>query len=531
MSTDDITTLKQQLADAHTEIDRLKAQLQAYQQFIQYNPGAHAIFDTEMRYIAASQNYLTGYNIADRDYIGEGHYELFPEMPQRWKDVHSRTLAGAIERSDMDAFERPDGSITYNRWECRPWYQADDSIGGLITYTEVITEQIEAQQQLRESEKQFRSLIENSPDIITQVDADANILFSYYPGMGIFPDARGTNLLTAIEDEEAREITREYLQKVLDTGELQRREGAIHDAMRNGMVWYNQVYAPTKDENGNITSITIINRDITDRKASEAELRDNEYRFKKVFENIPAVIFTINPDGTFGMSEGLALAAMGLKPGEVVGQNVFEMYANLPEALEAIRTALGGQEVRHTSTVGHIIFENLYTPILDDDGEVAYMLGISFDVTYREQATEERRKLQQQIIDAQQRALQELSTPIIPILDRVLIMPIIGNVDSHRARDIMRAVLAGISQHRAKVVIMDITGVPLVDTGVADHLNKTIQAARLKGAHTIVTGVSDAVAETVIDLGIDWSKVDTLRDLQTGLRTALSTLGYEIHKH
>ena len=94
----------------------------------------------------------------------------------------------------------------------------------------------------------------------------------------------------------------------------------------------------------------------------------------------------------------------------------------------------------------------------------------------------------------------------------------------------MRAVLQGISQHRAKVVIMDITGVPLVDTGVADHLNKTIQAARLKGAHTIVTGVSDAVAETVIDLGIDWSRVETLRDLQTGLVMALRMLGYEIHK-
>jgi rsbT co-antagonist protein RsbR len=74
-------------------------------------------------------------------------------------------------------------------------------------------------------------------------------------------------------------------------------------------------------------------------------------------------------------------------------------------------------------------------------------------------------------------------------------------------------------------VILDITGVPIVDSGVADHLDKTIQAARLKGAHTTVTGISDAVAETIVDLGIDWSGIETLADLQTGLVVALSSLG------
>lgn len=79
-----------------------------------------------------------------------------------------------------------------------------------------------------------------------------------------------------------------------------------------------------------------------------------------------------------------------------------------------------------------------------------------------------------------------------------------------------------------KVVILDITCVPIVDSGVASHLNKTIQAARLKGTHTIVTGISDAVAETIVDLGIDWQGIETLSDLQTGLVTALNSLGIKI---
>jgi rsbT co-antagonist protein RsbR len=97
-----------------------------------------------------------------------------------------------------------------------------------------------------------------------------------------------------------------------------------------------------------------------------------------------------------------------------------------------------------------------------------------------------------------------------------------------RARDITRALLAGIRQLRAKAVILDITGVPLVDSGVANHLNKTIQAARLKGARTIVTGISDAVAETIVDLGIDWSGIETVSDLQTGLIVALNSLGVRL---
>ena len=137
---------------------------------------------------------------------------------------------------------------------------------------------------------------------------------------------------------------------------------------------------------------------------------------------------------------------------------------------------------------------------------------------------EESARLQQEVIEAQRHALEELSTPIIPILEGVIVMPLIGSIDMMRARDVTRNLLAGIREHHAKVVILDITGVPIVDSGVAAYLNKTIQAARLKGARTIVTGVSDAVAETIVDLGIDWSGIETLGDLQTGLRAVMAGL-------
>jgi rsbT co-antagonist protein RsbR len=148
----------------------------------------------------------------------------------------------------------------------------------------------------------------------------------------------------------------------------------------------------------------------------------------------------------------------------------------------------------------------------------------------------EQEQLQQQIIETQQQALKELSTPVIPLInaingrDGIIMMPLVGRVDTLRARNITRALLAGISRYRAGVVIVDITGVPVVDSDVANHLNKTMQTVRLKGAQTIVTGISDAVAESIVDLGIDWNAMTTLSDLQTGLITALHLLGVELNK-
>jgi len=151
---------------------------------------------------------------------------------------------------------------------------------------------------------------------------------------------------------------------------------------------------------------------------------------------------------------------------------------------------------------------------------------------FLEREVAERAEIEQERTHLQQQLIQELSTPIIPLVDTpqgsIIALPLIGNIDSMRAKDITRALLAGIREHNAQVVIVDITGVSIVDSGVANHLNKTIQAARLKGTRTIVTGISEAVAETIVDLGIDWSGIETLSDLQVGLVVALDDLGIKL---
>jgi PAS domain S-box-containing protein len=130
---------------------------------IRHDPNAIAVYDEDLRYIFVSERYLDDYKVKDRNIIGKHHYEVFPEMPERWKQVHQRVLAGAVERAEEDRFERLDGSVDYNRWECRPWNRIDGSIGGMITYTEVITDRKIAEAALQKSEAIFNSFMEHCP--------------------------------------------------------------------------------------------------------------------------------------------------------------------------------------------------------------------------------------------------------------------------------------------------------------------------------------------------------------------------------
>ncbi|MBD3267754.1 PAS domain S-box protein [bacterium] len=139
---------------------------------IRYDPNAIAVYDKLLNYIFVSERYLADYQVKDKDIIGKHHYEVFPEIPQRWRDIHQRVLEGHVERADEDFFVRPDGSIDYTRWECRPWYNDKGEVAGMITYTEVITKRKEAELALKESEEKYRTYITHSPLGIFIADAN-----------------------------------------------------------------------------------------------------------------------------------------------------------------------------------------------------------------------------------------------------------------------------------------------------------------------------------------------------------------------
>jgi len=134
----------------------------------------------------------------------------------------------------------------------------------------------------------------------------------------------------------------------------------------------------------------------------------------------------------------------------------------------------------------------------------------------------------ERIIRQQQEAIRELSTPVLPVRERLLILPIIGVIDPQRARQLTEQLLRGIRTNRAKVVVIDITGVPSVDATVANHLVQTVDASRLMGANVIVTGLSSEIAQTLVTIGVDLSKINAIGDLQGGIEEAERLLGYKV---
>lgn len=134
----------------------------------------------------------------------------------------------------------------------------------------------------------------------------------------------------------------------------------------------------------------------------------------------------------------------------------------------------------------------------------------------------------ERIIRQQQEAIRELSTPVLQVRERLLILPIIGVIDSQRARQLTEQLLRAIRRNRAKVVVVDITGVPTIDSTVANHLVQTVEASRLMGASVIITGLSSEIAQTLVTIGVDLNKMNTVGDLQGGLEEAERLLGYEV---
>jgi rsbT co-antagonist protein RsbR len=146
---------------------------------------------------------------------------------------------------------------------------------------------------------------------------------------------------------------------------------------------------------------------------------------------------------------------------------------------------------------------------------IAVTVGVSF--------VDERER----VIREQQEAIRELSTPVLQVRDRLLILPIIGVLDSPRARQLTEQLLGAIQANRAKVVVIDITGVAAIDLTVANHLVQTVEASRLMGADAIITGLSSEIAHTLVDLGVDLSMMRTVGDLQGGLEEAERLISYK----
>lgn len=265
-----------------------------------------------------------------------------------------------------------------------------------------------------------------------------------------------------------------------------------------------------------------------EQKLASAERERDIY--KHVVHEAPAFISRLTPDGRVIYANKACERITGYSAEEVVGRNLLPvMYpGELMRAVEEyFRIAAEGGDVRDyeltiQSADGQrrTLAWNSYH-CFGADGALEEVVSFGVDVTERKRNEAEHRRLQQDIIEMQAATLAELSTPLIPLGANIVAMPLIGAIDASRAQRIMHTLLTGITEMKARTAILDITGVNVVDTQVAEALLRAAQAARLLGAEVILTGIRPDVAQTLVGLGTDLDRIVTVGTLQGGIDYAM----------
>lgn len=270
------------------------------------------------------------------------------------------------------------------------------------------------------------------------------------------------------------------------------------------------------------------------RVEMEQELQRSEQRYRELFENASDIIYTHDLHGYFTSVNRAAEQLTGYTREELTTMHISRIIApdSLRHAQEMTRLKLehGGAtpyEMDLITRDGRRITVETNSRLIYQHGKPIAVQGSARDITLRKQSEEAMRQLvwQEEVIRIQEATLAQLSTPLLLIANKVVLMPLIGALDSYRAQRAMEELLQGVSDNRARVVILDISGVPVVDTQVASALIRTAQAVRMLGAQVIITGIGPDIAQTLVGMGITLGDVVTQASLQSGVAYALKRWG------
>jgi PAS domain S-box-containing protein len=371
-------------------------------QFIRHTPAAVAMFDTGMRYLQASERWLSDYHLEGQEIIGRSHYEVFPDIPEDWKAVHRRVLAGAVERRDDDPFTRADGHVEWLQWEIRPWRRADDTIGGLIMFTQVITQRklVEADRlrlthDLGERVKELTALHRTAELLQADRPFDAALLADLamlLPAAFQYPEVTearvsyaGLEARTPGWRESPWQLTASFTTSAGLRGEI----ALVYREERPP-----EVEGPfLAEERHLLDSIVDMLVAHLERYRAERMLRDSEERFRQLTENIREV---------FWLTDHATGQVLYLSPGyeRIWGYSAAEAYRDPdrwleslhPEDRERIREAARikfargdyDEQYRVVQPGGSIRWVHARAfPITDATGRVYRIAGVAEDVTAR----------------------------------------------------------------------------------------------------------------------------------------------------
>jgi PAS domain S-box-containing protein len=371
--------------------EKLPASDRTLKLFVEYAPAAIAMFDREMKYLAVSKRFIRDYHLKNKDIVGHSHYEIFPEISDSWKAIHQRCLKGAVEKADKDPFLRMDGNIDWIRWEIHPWFEKSGKIGGIVIFSEVITERIQAEEELRKSENRFRITLENMLEGCQIMDFNWRYIFLNHSAE-IHNRIPREKMLgkTYTEVWPGIEKTHVYaeIRKCLEERTSIHMENEF--TYPDGLVGWFELSIQPVPEGVFILSIDITNRKRAEQKLMEAneelELRvaERTKQFEAANKELEAFSYSVSHDlraplrAMSGFAKILrdtyssSLNEEGIKMLEIITGNAKKM-GNLIDDLLAF-SRLGKQETYFTLVNMHDLAESVYNDLATEKEKA----GITF---------------------------------------------------------------------------------------------------------------------------------------------------------
>jgi PAS domain S-box-containing protein len=429
------------------------------QLFIEHAPAAIAMFDREMRYLAASRRWLSDHRLRG-PVLGRSHYDVLPDIPERWKEVHRRALAGEVVSEEADRFERADGTLQWLDWEVRPWQNADSEVGGVVISMEEITERKQMEAALRKSEAEVRRqrdeldwVYQNTPIGLCLLDRNLRYLrinrrLAEMNGQPVEAHLGRTvaELVPALV-ERVEQVTQEILatgEAVTDiefVGETASQPGATR--------YWNSSWHPVFGDDGAITGFGAVVEEISARRAAEVALRASEERFRGLTQAVPSMTFESDAEGgnTFSSERWSAYSGMTAEESAGAGWTKAVHPEDLQDSAQLWAEALqAGErcEMRHrlrSADGSYRWFLVRMQPQRGREGQILRWAGSCTDIEDITQAEARLRQADKRKDEFLAMLAHELRNPLAPIRNAVSALQRLNDNDS-AAKDQARFLIA-----------------------------------------------------------------------------------------
>ncbi|MFQ3682880.1 PAS domain S-box protein, partial [Roseiflexus sp.] len=454
----DIGELHRARSDAQTNREMLQLVIDTLPQAVFWK-------DREGHYLGGNRQLLLDTGLSsEEDLIGKTDFELpWAAFAEKYRADDMAVMAEGPRLHIEEQVTRNNGAMAWVRTSKAPLTRDGAVMGVLGIYEDITLEKQQA-----EELHTFKLLVELAPDGIAIADTQLTITYANHAlhAMLGYPSLTGMSVASFVYPPDM-ETLQTIASQVTEGQSLQsvtlryvRCDGAIITVQASAMA--------LRDQHGNLRGYVSINRDISEQIAAEESLRRSEKHNRALLAAIPDLMFLLSADGTFLDYKGDSSGSLLLPPEAFLGRRVTDVMP--PSIADLVMHHI--EQLQRTGEIQHFTYQISFGDRIEEyDARMTFsnndIIVLARNVTEQRRAERERAAMQEQIIQAQQATLRELSTPLLPIADSVVVMPLVGAIDSNRAQQIMETLLFGVAEYNAQIAIIDITGVKVVDTQVA----------------------------------------------------------------